>query len=681
MSTFVSHITADLAPKTLPPNASSPHEVSIRSASDDATGQVKETLRAVFVKLEQSSTPESLRECIDALQTLEHHEQLLSAETTDQEEQTLRRAILARLTLGLYAQALSTYLEEASEAEAELEWWSDLGRSRRYAAYYLLQTLPIRVANLSRILLSTLRSHNIPFHLSVLKPSSLRQLFPSNGTLRPNALTLALFPHLHNQPYSIALTTAQSPRRFALTSSPAQAVNSAYNVFLKTFLNLAHAGTTVATLPIELTRGECKYKRKELERIRNERAEVLGVLVGLRDQLSSALEDGDNESAVTRIAEFATFLQGVVDGDEVAPLGSRDQPVAVGQVVESLSELANCTLPSHTSLHNAELKSGQLRRPSRLTLLWPRLVFLPPLALYAIRTVYASRASLEELAREAVETVKSFWESWILEPLRGIVKTVRAGHDGGVIVTKESVQSDLDSLERMTLALAQEKLHYDLPQLAALSRQVQAGDLTAVMRIYEEDIKSPLRSAVQGTLLRSLFIQVQKAKVDIDQALSGIDKLLKSQELTFAFVGVAPALAIVYALAGYVRNLWTGGKGRGRYGGKAKRGSVWLTMRRIERLLIAQPDSHHHRAHPAALGDRSPSAVSPLTSGLLLLSVTHLRKYAETTLPANSRLREGFLEDVADLEDPSLGRTDKLRVVDRMWRSWGEVLGWSRVAA
>ena len=70
-----------------------------------------------------------------------------------------------------------------------------------------------------------------------------------------------------------------------------------------------------------------------------------------------------------------------------------------------------------------------------------------------------------------------------------------------------------------------------------------------------------------------------------------------------------------------------------------------------------------------------------MTSGLLLLSVTHLRKYAETTLPANSRLREGFLEDVADLEDPKLGREDKLRVVDRMWRSWGELLGWSRVAA
>ena len=67
--------------------------------------------------------------------------------------------------------------------------------------------------------------------------------------------------------------------------------------------------------------------------------------------------------------------------------------------------------------------------------------------------------------------------------------------------------------------------------------------------------------------------------MDINQALSGIDKLLKSQELTFAFVGVAPALAVVYAAAGYVRALWTGGQGRGRYGGRARRGSVWLTMR------------------------------------------------------------------------------------------------------
>ncbi|KAH9846116.1 NCA2-domain-containing protein [Lenzites betulinus] len=682
MSTFVSHIAADLAQKALPANAPL-NDAEIQVASTSISNGNKENLRGLFVKLEQSTSLASLQECISALQTLERHEQLLSSEAADPEEHTLRRAILARLALGLYAQALSTYLDEASEAEAELEWWSDLGRSRRYAAYYLLQTLPSRVANLTEMLLSTLRSHNIPFHLSVLKPASLRQLFPSNGTLRPNALTLALFPHLHHQPYNISLTTTKCAPDFTLAESPKKVANSAYAVFLQTFLNVARVGSTIATLPVELARSECKFKRKELERIRDERAEVLGVLVELRDQLSSALEDRDNARAVAGIAQFTALLQGVVDGESVMS-PTVPQQVSADDLVESLSTLAFCTLSSHISLHSAELKSGQLRRPSRLTLLWPRLVFLPPLALYAIRTTYASRASLEEFAREAVETAKSFWESWILEPLRGIVKTVRAGQDDGVIVTKESVRADFDSLERMALALAQEKLHYDPPELAALSRQVQMGDLTAVMRIYEEDIKSPMRSAVQGTLLRTLFIQLQKAKVDINQALSGIDKLLKSQELTFAFVGVAPALAIVYAFAGYLRNLWTGGKGRGRYGGKSKRASVWLTIRRIERLLVAHPEAHHrHTTHPtvATLTDRPPTAVSPLTSGLLLLSVTHLRKYAETTLPANSRLREGFLEDVTDLEDPTLGRADKLRVVERMWRSWGEVLGWGRIAA
>ena len=62
-------------------------------------------------------------------------------------------------------------------------------------------------------------------------------------------------------------------------------------------------------------------------------------------------------------------------------------------------------------------------------------------------------------------------------------------------------------------------------------------------------------------------------------ALSGIDKLLKSQELTFAFVGVAPALAIVYAARSYLQRLWSGWKGRVRYGGKARRTGVWAAMR------------------------------------------------------------------------------------------------------
>jgi nuclear-control-of-ATPase protein 2 len=65
--------------------------------------------------------------------------------------------------------------------------------------------------------------------------------------------------------------------------------------------------------------------------------------------------------------------------------------------------------------------------------------------------------------------------------------------------------------------------------------------------------------------------------VDIDQALSGIDRLLKSQELTFAFVGVAPALAIVWAVVGGLGRTWS--VNRDSWGGRKRRKGVWERMR------------------------------------------------------------------------------------------------------
>ena len=65
----------------------------------------------------------------------------------------------------------------------------------------------------------------------------------------------------------------------------------------------------------------------------------------------------------------------------------------------------------------------------------------------------------------------------------------------------------------MALSLARDKLNYSPAQLDDLSNKLRLGDLTPILQIYEEDIKSPVRSAISGTLLRSLFVQVQKAKV------------------------------------------------------------------------------------------------------------------------------------------------------------------------
>ena len=208
--------------------------------------------------------------------------------------------------------------------------------------------------------------------------------------------------------------------------------------------------------------------------------------------------------------------------------------------------------------------------------------------------------------------------------------------------------------------------------------------------------------------------------MDVDFALSGIDKLLRSQELTFGFVGVAPALAIVYLTFNWAWESWKGGRGRGKFGGKTERSKVWNAVRRIEKLLISPPRldpssqlqpllqsynalgiragtklalSHKENdgtgtsdlpqsfvdGYEDEGGEGASPPLSPLANGLLLLASTQLRAFAEAQL-RRSEFRDDFLEDVKDLEDGRLSRKEKRMVLDRMWRSWGRVLGWDNLA-
>lgn len=52
------------------------------------------------------------------------------------------QAVLARVSFGLYANALDLYLDEASAAQDDAEWWAEVEQSNQLAALYLLQSKP-----------------------------------------------------------------------------------------------------------------------------------------------------------------------------------------------------------------------------------------------------------------------------------------------------------------------------------------------------------------------------------------------------------------------------------------------------------------------------------------------------------------------------------------------------------
>ena len=63
----------------------------------------------------------------------------------------------------------------------------------------------------------------------------------------------------------------------------------------------------------------------------------------------------------------------------------------------------------------------------------------------------------------------------------------------------------------MVVEFGRDELQLSSEQLVQLERGVHDGDLSAVMRSFENDMKAPIKSLLFGTMLRSVFIQVQKA--------------------------------------------------------------------------------------------------------------------------------------------------------------------------
>ena len=291
--------------------------------------------------------------------------------------------------------------------------------------------LPLRLSDLVKTVLHALRAQRLPVQLSAFSPASLRLLFPASRAFQPSALTAALFPHLRHNPLSITASTVLF-QQFHIQKP--HAVTNAITTMISKYMYLV---ASFITLPTALARQECEYKRKELENIRDQHAETLGRLALLRGTLIVNVNSQPNN-----FLSVAELLERTISGDEVAPTKSRD--VAIG--VSALPDIARLStfVLSSRNLHEEQLTRLNLWRPSTFIRIWPKLLLLPPLCIYALRYAYVSRANIAQVIEDTRETVVGFVRGYLIEPLKDVLRTVRAGGDNGVIVRPEAVAADLD---------------------------------------------------------------------------------------------------------------------------------------------------------------------------------------------------------------------------------------------
>ncbi len=406
-----------------------------------------------------------------------------------------------------------------------------------------------------------------------------------------------------------------------------------------------------------MIRQEIKAKRKTLVILRESQARAIGILATETmefERLSSLKYD--ISKGISMMEQLLSNLTEVDPDTLVADDVALQQHIAIDRTcaryADRIVSLADQMIPATTLSFRKSV--AHCSRPGRLARHWPVLI----VGLLAGPTVlpYISRRrqATREWVLESIETVGAFWQNWILSPISKIIATIR--HDEGsevALMSRKSLMADMESLERMVVDFARDNPGYAKSvDLEVVRTAVHEGDLTPVLMAYEENIKSPLKNAVTGSLIRSLLIQVQKTKVDVEVAINGIDKLLKSQELVFGFVGVSPAIVI----------LWAGGRWlSGLYGKKSQlgKGQIRLNtakiLRNVERILVQGADAKE---------------LSYKSQGLLLCEVQVLRSYGKHISPS---LRSEFLEDLTDLEDgKAIGVSGQRRTVERMWRVYGK---------
>lgn len=570
-------------------------------------------------------------------------EELEAARDEDYAEQSKHESdvewlLVSKATVHTYGLILRMLLDQLLPLSDEIWYWEEVLGSYRYSSLYAIQTSPLRLW---------------------------------------------------------ALYQQNRPRMSQLSSSPGQVANSTWQGVAQPWLqfyaivrdsirerSLASAQGKILS-PVSFCRREAAKKLGKLRKMRTMISTGLGILVDEGLAFSMDEDEAKNDVALSHNVQWKTTVSksvSLMDSVlcEVLDLGRSVDELEerVFTNVQSDAELSNTSKTPH-AFETASISARRLLdllehivpaqdqatrdmtqeygRPSVWVRYWLPAVAAALSSTTILRILVHRRAELATWARDVGVTVRDFWANWVIAPIGKVVRTIRHDETSEIaIMSRDSLKADRESLERMVVDFARDKPHFTGVEsslteadISAIRTKVGEGDVTPVLRAYEQDLKSPFKGAVRGDLVRSLLIQVQKTKVDLEVAISGIDALLRSQELVFGFVGLTPGILVSIGVFQYLRGALSGRRGvkNSRQAGQSVR-----VLRNIDRIF----------------SDATPTEDNVLSykdHGLLVCEIHVLRNLMHKILPRD--VEKEFLEDLDDLVKPK-GFQTQMRALDRI---------------
>lgn len=548
-------------------------------------------------------------------------------EAKSQYESEVEWLLVSKATTQTYGLILNTLLDDIIPLSHDIWYWDQVLGSYSYSSLYAIQTSPVRWWTWTK---------------DIYQESSLR------STLRRRASLFTRSPQTPNDSLS------ERWKRFYGIVRETVVERSLKDVQHKMFST------------VSLCRSEAKHKQNQLKKLREMTASGLGVLIdeglsfGIDDDKSDVQDHGmewkgvversvalmdmvlrDVSSLDNRVSDFEDKVFAGVEQDPDLSIHAEDMVSKPAVMARRLLFLLEARIPGHIAVTSKVVKENG--RPSRLIRYWLPAGLLLISSSTILRVLINRKADIVDWIRDLGVTVQDFWFNWVVEPVRKVVGTIRHDSQSEIaIMSRDSLKADRESLERMVVDFAMDKpalAGADSPlsetQVAEIRAKVKEGDVTPVLKAFEKDLRKPFVGAVRGDLVRSLLIQVQKTKVDLEVAISGIDALLKSQELVFGLVGLTPGIFVSFAVLSYLRGVFFGNsRGMRRRGERV--GRCVRTLRNIDRIFSEATPSQNN-------------LLSYKDHGLLVTEVHILRNLVRDTRLMPREIEGEFLEDLDDL--------------------------------
>lgn len=421
-------------------------------------------------------------------------------------------------TLGL---VMDTFLTRTLSLSDGIWYWDEVLGSYWYTGLYTIQMSPWRLCSRAAEIYSTFRRHyGRQEALTTLSISARWRKFYDliRRSVREQSIERAKSRML--SPFAVCRSEARRKRRSLKTMREMHA--SAVGLLMDECLSFGIEEETINTGVYSPSSNEWHNTvSKSVLLIEALLQNATNIDIGLND-----FEDG----VFSTIESDTDILQSY--GDD-----SKSDTRAL-LVIERLIKILGERLPSHEFSSNKLVR--EYGRPSPLVRYWlPVSAGLCSLSTI-LRVLTSHKAELRTWIVEFGATLVDFCRNWVVEPIGKLIGTIRHDEKSEIaIMSKNSLEADRASLERMVVDFVLD--HPESIQTTSefqmdteiITAKVREGDLTPVLKAYEQDLRQPLRGTVRGNLVRALLIQIQKTKVDVEIAIGGIDALLKSQELVF----------------------------------------------------------------------------------------------------------------------------------------------------